>query len=1041
MSLPEFSVNRRVTITMLVMIVVLGGVIAYSRLGLDMMPEMDYPNISVITTYEGVAPEDMEQLVTKPLEEAVSTVKHVKHVYSTSDEGLSSIMVELEWGTDLDAATQDMRDMIDQVKEFLPDDASNPMVLKFDPSQMPVLFYGVTGMENTRRLRDYLDDNVKPKLERIDGVGAVMLLGGEEREINIFVDKTKLEAHKLSLEQLIGTLRAENLNFSCGQATKDYKEYLVRVLGEYKNLKSIENTPVSYQQGVPVYVKDVARVEDTHKEMRFRMRLNKQKTVMLGLTKQSGANTVTVVNKVKKAMEEMKEKMPGELKFHEVMDQSHIIKKIISSTIQTVFIGGILAVIFIFLFLRNWRPTLAISLAIPISIIATFIGLYVFGYTLNMLTLMGLALAVGMLLDNAVVVIENTFRHLELGKTRIEAAKAGANEVAMAVATSTLTTIAVFLPMILGGGMASEMSRPLASTVVISLVASLFVALTLVPMVASVLFKQRKKEEWAEATGESKFEKIKGWYKKSLAKALHHRGRVVLIAGGAFLLSLVVIYSLGFEFMPKMDIPMLIFNAKLPVGTNLDETDRVLSSVEDEFLKIKESKLVASMIGPSAYGQDAAARASGMGAADVNEGMIMTRLFDLKDRKRSSSEIIEELRKKIPKLNDTTFEFTDMSGMMMGGVGQAPVEIKIFGKELDKLKEYADEIADKIKDVDGLRDITVSMREGKTELQVKVDREKAYHYGLTVAQIGSNIQVANLGRIATRYRTGGDEHDIMVRFRKDDRKTVSDIRNLSITSPLGFSVGIPDVANLIYNKGPITILREDRMRKVTVTADTTGRPIGKITADINQKLKDLKLPSGYFIEYGGSYKQMKETFTTLLLGFFAAVILIYMIMAAQFESFTQPLVIMFTVPLAIIGVALGLALFGMPLSTSGFMGIIILAGVVVNNGIVMIDYVNQLRKKGIEKHQALIEAAATRLRPIFITAFSTILGVLPMAFAHSEGWEMRAPMGITVASGLFVATFLTLFVVPTLYSIADHISYKTTKKMKKRVHGEEEDEL
>ncbi len=1034
MSLPEFSVNRRVTITMLIMIVVLGGIVAFFQLGLDMMPEMDYPNISVITTYRGVAPEDMEQLVTKPLEEAVSTVKRVKHVYSTSDEGISAIMVELEWGTDLDAATQDIRDMIDQVKDFLPEDASNPLVLKFDPSQMPVIFYGITGMEDTMKLRDYLDDNIKPKLERIEGVGGVMLFGGKEREINIFVDKTKLEAHKISLDRIIRTLQAENLNFSCGQVTKDYKEYLVRVLGEYKNLKSIENTPVSYQHGVPIYVKDVARVEDTHKEMRFLMRLNKQETVMLAITKQSGANTVVVINKVKKVIEEMKEEMPEGLKFHAVLDQAHIIKQIASKTTSNVVVGGTLAVIFIFLFLRNWRPTLAISLAIPISIITTFIGLYIFDYTLNMLTLIGLALAVGMLLDNAVVVIENTFRHLEAGKTRIEAAKIGATEVGMAITTATLTTIAVFIPMILGGGMAGEMSRPLASTVVISLVASLFVALTLVPMIASVLFKQGKKEEWAGATGELKFKKIKGWYKKSLAKALHHRGRVILIAGGAFLLSLIVIYSLGFEFMPKMDIPMLIFNAKLPVGTNLEETNRVLSSVEDEFLKIKEKKLVAAMIGPSAYAQDIAARAMGMGAADVNEGMIMARLVDLKDRKRSSLEIMEELRRKSPKLKDTSFEFMDMSGMMMGGMGQAPVEIKIFGKDLNKLKEYADEIADKIKDVEGLRDITVSMREGKTELQIKVDREKAYHYGLTVAQIGSNIQAANLGKTATKYRIGGDEHDIMVRLRENDRKTVSDIRNLSITSPLGFSVGIPDVANLIYRKGPITIRREDRMRKVTVTADTTGRAIGKIASDIKKNLNDLKLPSGYFIEYGGSYKQMKETFTTLLLGFIAAVLLIYMIMAAQFESFTQPLVIMFTVPLAIIGVALGLGVFGMPLSTAAFMGVIILAGVVVNNGIVMIDYVNQLRKKGMEKHQALVEGASTRLRPIFITAFSTILGVIPMVFSRSEGWEMRAPMGVTIAGGLFVATFLTLFVVPALYSIADHISYKTTEKITKRLY-------
>jgi len=1022
------------------MIVILGGIFSFFHLGFDLMPELEYPVISVVTTYRGVAPREMEQLITKPIEEVVSTVKGVKHIYSSSDEGISAVMLELKWGINLDAAAEDVRDAISQIEEFLPEDASRPLVLKFNVSQMPILFYGFTGIKDTRRLRKYVEDNIKPRLERIEGVGAVMLFGGKEREIDIFLDKKRVEAYKISLDDVIRTLQAENLNFSCGQVKKDYKEYLVRVIGEYENLKEIENTPVAFREGTPIYIKDIATVSDTHKEMRFRVRLNKQDTVLLGITKQSGANTVLVINRVKKEMKKMQKDMPYGIKYYLIMDQSHIIKKVIKRTVENIITGGILAVIFIFLFLRNIRPTLAISLAIPISIITSFIGLYVFKYTLNILTLGGLALAVGMLVDNAVVVIENTFRHLEEGKTRKEAARIGAEEVGRAITTSTLTTIAVFLPMILGGGLAGEMSKPLSTTVVISLVSSLFVALTLVPAIAATIFKKRKKEEWIEASGEKGFKKLKEWYKRTLSIALKNRGKIILGVLVGFLLSLVILYHLGFEFMPKVDIPMMIFNAKLPVGANLDETDRVISKIEDEFLKLKEKKFVATMLGPSAYAQDIAARAMGMGAADVNEGMIMVRLVDLEERERSSLEIAEEIRKKIPYMRDTTFEFMDMTQMMMGGMGQAPIEIKIFGKDFDVLKEYGNRIKERIKDVEGIRDINLSLREGKPELQIKVDREKAYHYGLTVAQIGSSLQVANLGRIATRYRERGDEYDMMVRLDEKDRKSLEDIKNLTIPTPLGFHVPISQVAKFIYRRGPLSIYREDRTRKLTITCNTTRRAIGKIIRDIKERLKDIKLPSGYFIEYGGNYKQMKEVFKVLFWGFIAAVLLVYMIMASQFESLTQPFVIMFTVPLSIIGAILGLAISGMTFSTPAFMGMIILAGVVVNNGIVMIDYVNQLRRRGIEKYSALIEGAATRLRPVLITAFSTILGVIPMALSRSQGWELRAPIGVVLAGGLFVSTLLTLFVVPVIYSIVDRISYKAEERIKKHLHGEEEED-
>ncbi len=1035
MNLPEFSVNRRVTISMFILIIVLGGIVSFFGLGLDLMPDLEFPILSVITRYEGVAPEEVENLITKHIEEVCSSIKGVKNIYSASFEGSSVVMAEFEWGTNLDFAAQDIRENIDMINMIMPTDAESSNVVKFAISQMPVLVYAVTGMKDTMQLRKYIKENVTPRLERIEGVAMAAAFGGLEREINVFVDKTKLQAYNLSMNEIIMTLARENINVSAGQVTKEYSEYLIRTLGEYKNLDAIRNTVLRRVKGVPIYIKDVAQVKDTHKEVRDITRLNGKDAVIMMISKQSGVNTVKMSNKVKKTIKEMKEKMSNDVEFYAVMDQADIIKKVLANTASNALVGAILAIVLIFFFLRNWRPTLGISLTIPISIIATFIGLYAFKYTFNIFTLGGLALVVGMLVDNAIVVIENTFRHLELGKGRKEAAKIGANEVGMAIATSTLTTIAVFLPMVLTTGLAGEISRPMAVTVCVGLIASLLVALTIVPMIASLLFQQKKKEEYAKAYGETKFEKVKDLYKRLLYKALAHKKRVILSALGAFILSILGLFGLGFEFMPKGDIPMMTMMARLPVGTDLKETLRVMNKVENEFMKLEEKRFVATIIGRSSHGD--ADAAMGTGPAGVNEGMIMLRLFDREERKKGSIEIIEELRAKLPNLRDTKFEFNDLASMMMSGGVQTPVEIKIFGKDLDELKIYGQEIVDKIKDVEGLRDINISTREGKPELQIRIDRDKAAYYGLSVGEIGETIQAASMGKVAMKYRVGGEETDVRIRFSEFDRDSIKDIETITIPTRAGFQIALSDVADFDYGKGPLKIERENRMRKVTITANTTGRAVGKVVDDIKQNLKDFKLPSGYFIEYGGTYKQMADTLTNFGLAFLAALFLIYMIMAAQFESFTQPFVIMCTVPLGIIGVIGGLLIMGMSFSTPAMMGVIILAGIAVNNGIIMIDYVNQLRKKGIEKHEALVEASATRLRPIFITAFTTILGVIPMAFSQSQGSEMRAPLGVAVGGGLLVSTMLTLFVIPVLYSIVDHIAYRAGKRITEKLHGKE----
>ena len=586
MTLPEFSVNRKITVLMLILIISLFGVLSFFRLGLDMMPDLGYPVVSVVTTYEGVSSEDIENLITESVEVVVSAVKNVKKVTSISQEGISAVIVEFEWETKLDFAAQDVREKLSWLTDYLPDDADSPLVVKFNTADYPILYYGVTCMEDTRTLRKYLDDNVKPRLERLEGVASVYIMGGLEREINVFIDRDKLDAFNISIDQVVGKLAMENVNVSGGHVTKGYIEYLVRTMGEYKDVDAIRNTIVAMHGTTPVYIKDIAAVQDTYKEIRNYARTNGRPSVIFMIMKQSGVNTVSVIKRVKKTLTDIKKYVPPDIVFYPVMDQGRVINKVTYRTGQNAILGGIFAILMIFAFLLDWRPTLTVALAIPLSVVTTFIRIHTFDYTLNIMTLGGMALGVGMLVDNAVVVIENTFRHLEEGKDRNAAAKLGAEEVGMAITASTLTTIAVFLPMTLSSGIAGRLSRPLAVTVTLALLASLFVALTIVPMISSVLFKKgSNKKRSNEKTISLFFMKVRGRYTSMLRWSLGHRKTVITIAALSFLVSVAAVPILGTEFMPKQDIPLLMMKINLPVGTSLDETNRTVKKIENIILK------------------------------------------------------------------------------------------------------------------------------------------------------------------------------------------------------------------------------------------------------------------------------------------------------------------------------------------------------------------------------------------------------------------------------------------------------------------------
>jgi len=1026
MKIPEFSVNRKVTTAMLAMILIVLGLLAFTRLGLDFFPDIEFPTVSVVTTYTGASSEDIENTITRPMEQIINSVSRVKKVTSTTLEGASIIMVEFEWGTNLDFAAQDIRDQIGLYQNFMPEEASDPLVVKFNLGQMPIIFGGITAKMPTYELKELIEDEVTPRLERIDGVASAQVFSMDTREIWVDIDKTALESLNVSLDQILFALRMENLNLPAGRVVERHSEFLLRTLGEFKNLDDIRNTIIgSTQTGQLVYLSDVADVKDTMKDSRFIARVQGEKGVFYFISKRSGANTVITAQAVNKELAKIRETLPPDIKFFPFMDQAEMIQRVIRRTGNNALIGGILAMFFIFIFLRNWRPTVTIFLAIPLSVITTFIALYLAGYTINLLTLGGLALGIGMLVDNAVVVIENIFRHIEEGKKKEEAAKIGASEVGMAITASTLTTIAVFFPMVFAQGVTGKMTRGLALAIAFSLLASLFVALTVVPMVASLLFKANSKQNVGEKSQRTRqFEKARNFYRRTLHSALRRRGWVLGGTFGLLVISFAIVPFLGTEFMPAMDREMIIFTVKMPVGTSLEETNRVVSLVEN-LMKLEPGvETVSAQVGSQAE-ENPADMAGGISTTGTHEGMLWASLVDLKERDLSDMEILEKIRGKLPKLKDVKFEALDMGQAMMGGA-QSPIEIKIFGKDLDLLKEVADNIVLRIQGVEGLRDVTHSLAEGKPEYHITVNREKASRMGLMVNQVANSIQTAALGKVATRFREGNEEIDIRVRFKEKFRDSLDDIRNIPIKTSLNTMVRLGQVASISKGEGPIQITRENQARAITVSANITGRDLGSTVRDIKERIDDIErgLPPGYFTEFGGQYEQMQEAFIIMAGAFALATLLVYMIMASQFESFRHPFVIMFTIPLAIIGVILALLLTGRPVSLPVLIGFVMLGGIAVNNGIVMVDYINQLKRKGVEIKEAILQACSVRLRPVLITAFTTVLGMMPMALSVSEGAEMRAPMAITVVGGLVATTFLTLFVIPIIYSFFDRVNYK-----------------
>ncbi|MCR4441577.1 MAG: efflux RND transporter permease subunit [Peptococcaceae bacterium] len=1036
MKLSDASVRRPVAVTMLFLIIILLGAVSVSKLNMDLLPELNLPMALAMTTYEGVGPEEIENLVTRPIESVLGTVNGIKNISSTSSLGRSMVMVEFAWGTDMNFALNQMREKLDLIANVLPSDAGKTTLIKMDPNLMPVVVLGFGGSQDLAVLDKLAADVVKPRLERVEGVASVSVEGGVQREIRVSVVPQRLQAYGLSLDRIVSYLRAENRNTSAGTVEEGQREHVLRVTGEFRDAQEIENLKIPLSTGGYIRLGELARVEDTFKEKRSFVYMDGAPGIQISIQKQTDANTVKVSDAVSKELEEIKKYLPKDAQIKTGFDQAEFIRLSIRNVTRNILAGSVLAVFVLLLFLRNLRSTLIIGTAIPISVIATFILMFFGGLTLNMVSMGGLALGVGMMVDNAIVILENIYRHRREGYSRVEAATRGSGEVGVAIVASTLTSIVVFLPIVYVEGLASQIFRPMALTVSFSLLSSLAVALTLVPMLSSKILKVNHAGKAGEngspngsGGGNGRFaffarladfwygmiDSLDAKYRVVLHWAINNKKKVVFLTAGLLAASLALIPAVGMEFMPKQDSGEYTVSIALPNGTALRETQRVTELMVGYIHELPEHEWTFYAVGSG----------GGMiGSASTTErAFIRGRLVDKSKRQRGIDQILDELRRKCAGIPGARINIS-AADSSMGGSG-APIEIRLTGDNLEVLRAFSEAVAARIKTVDGVREARASFEEGRPELHIRLNREKADLYGINVAQLSSLVAATVNGSTATKLRSKGEEIDVTVIVDEKYRKNVNDLKILTVPSSTGALIPLGDVADFETTTGPTSISRINQSRRVSVTGDISGRDLKSVITDIQAAIRDMNVPPGIQVIFGGSSMDMMESFRDLGFALILAIILVYMILASQYESLLYPFAIMFALPPTVIGVVFSLLVTGRTFNVPAFIGVIMLAGIVVNNAIVLVDYINTLRRRdGLPRKEAILKAGPTRLRPILMTTLTTILGLVPLVLGLGEGSEMSAPMATAVFGGLSFSTLITLVLVPCMYIILEDAKNK-----------------
>ncbi|AGA70644.1 cation/multidrug efflux pump [Desulfitobacterium dichloroeliminans LMG P-21439] len=1035
MKLAETSVKRPVTIIMTVLIVILLGTVSLSRLPIDLFPEFELPMAIVMTDYSGVGPQEIEKLITNPIEGVVSSVENIDSVTSTTTQGSSIIMVNFKTGTDMNFATLQMREKIDMIKFALPEGASSPMVLKLDISMMPIMQLTMTSESaDLAQLQALAEDDVKPRIERVKGVASVSISGGYENEIKISTHQEKMQGYGLSISALAGVLGAENLNSPAGEVQKGNQDLTIRTTGEFQSLEEIENLLIPLNTGGQVRLKDIADVELGHTELAGVSRTNGVQSVSISVQKQSGTNTVAVAEDIAQAINELKGEYP-DLSLDVVYDESVYIQQTIDTVSREALLGGLLAIVILFIFFHNLRTTFITATAIPIAVMATFACLYFLDVTINMMTLGGLSLAMGRLVDDNIVALENIYRYRQAGHSKVEAAIKGVSEVGMAITASTLTTVAVFLPIVFVEGLTATLFRDLALTVGVSLGASLLVSLTLVPALSAKIMKVGEIPEGRTGLKglfdrfgrgfDNGFSRVEKSYRRFLHYALGHRKTIVIGSVLIFILSGATTFFVGAEFMPASDAGQLTVNVKLPDGAQLEDTDAVIAEVEKQLEGISEVQTAFTQVGSGGLNT--------FGSASGNSGSVMIQLIPLAERNRSVTDVAEELRaltKDIPGA-EIDVAITDM--MSMGT--SSPISIAIKGDELDQLEVVATDIQAMVASVEGTREVKTSMGEGIPEVQVAIDRERASKYGLTAYQIANGLKGTLSGTTATQYRYEGKEINVVISGDETFKQSIANLEQTPITTPLGISVPLSQIAEVSIERGPTAIEREDQARVVRVTSDIVGSDLAGITSAIQTKLDGYQLPNGYVYEMGGENEEMMQSFADLAMALVLAIVLVYMILAAQFESLIHPFTIIFSLPMGFSGGMLGLFITGSSISVPAFIGLILLTGIVVSNAIVLVDYINKRLEMGDTREEAIENAGPVRLRPIIMTSLTTALGLIPMALGMGEGSETMAPMAVVVVFGLTLSTVSTLILVPVIYTMNDDFKNFLKRKGKRKAKG------
>ena len=1017
MSIYASAVKKPVTTILIFVITMVIGLYSLTQLPIDLYPEIELPFLSVFTSYQGASAADIETNITRPLEDALNSVSGLKELTSRSSDNVSVIFMEFEYETNLDEASNDVRSSLSFVKGFLPEDAEDPTIFKFNSSMMPIIFYAITAKESYKGLEKILDEKIVNPLNRIDGVGNVALSGVPGREIYVEVDPRRMEAYNLTVEQIGNVLRAENLNMPAGFMEMGKTDYPIRIQGEFGESDIIANIVVGNYNGNNIFLRDVAVVNDTIRETKLISKIDGIQGMTLFVQKMSGSNSVQICRDVDREITRLQKDLPPDIRIEKIMDTSEFIQGSINNLTETLMYAAIFVVLVVLFFLGRWRATLIVILTIPISLLVAFVYIFLTGSSINIISLSSLSIAIGMVVDDAIVVLENISRHIERGSRPREAAIYATNEVWLAVIVTTLTVVAVFLPLTFVKGLTGVLFAQLGWIVSITIIMSTVAALTLTPTLSALLLRLRPvKKDAPFWTWDGSVHKFLDWmdtfYVGTLSWVLHHKKIVIPGAVLIFAASMFLFKFIGTEFMPEADDSRISASVELQTGTRVDVSEKVGDRI-DSIVRAQVPEI--SLISMSAGTDDSGGFTSLFSQGGTHVISYTFRLLDVDERSRSSVDIAEVIRRIIepmPEVINFSVTAGGGGGFMMGG---NTVNIEIYGYDITQTNLLAEQLAEQLKKVQGATNVDISRDKSKPELQIILDHDKLLGYGLTTAQVSSMIKNRVGGLTATRLRQFGDEYDVIVRYKESARNSITELQNIGVTLPTGRIIRLGEIATIKEYWSPPNIERKRKERVVTVAVTPYKRALNLIVADIQTELDNIEIPSGVMVEISGAFKDMEESFKDIGLLMLVSLVLVYLVMASQFESLKMPLIIMLSIPFAFSGVAIALFISGTNLSLIAGIGAIMLIGIVVKNAIVLVDFINLTRDRGVDLYQAVIDSGRSRLRPVLMTSLTTILAMLPLAINPGEGSELWQPMGIAVIGGLIFSTIVTMVLVPVGY--------------------------